>query len=164
MAPPDTDGAAVPAGFHQLPMDEGFVGLVGPLYVRPGPGGVFGFRVEARHANPVGICHGGMVMTVADMAVGFAALLASGRSAFPPSINNTFDFLAPARIGDWLETRVDFVHPTRRMATAHGLVHRDGEAIVRFNGICRLPRDDDPRFAGDGRFQRMMDLLQGAGG
>jgi hypothetical protein len=54
----------IPAGFAPLPMGGEFVGVNGPLYLRhDGQGVRVGFRVESRHTNPLGICHGGMLAT-----------------------------------------------------------------------------------------------------
>ena len=37
-----------------------------------------GFRVEERHTNPLKICHGGMMATVADMLIPCAAMYQCG--------------------------------------------------------------------------------------
>ncbi len=154
-----------PTGFVEFPIDYGFPALIGPLYIKPGdPQAVFGFRVEEKHLNPAGICHGGMMMSVADMAVGFAALAATDLKIFPPSINNTFDFLAPAMPDNWLETRVTFINPTRSMAFADGIIHCNEKPILRFNGICKFPRVDDSRFAGQEKFNKLIDLFRSGSG
>ncbi|MCW9033641.1 MAG: PaaI family thioesterase [Rhodospirillales bacterium] len=161
----DDTASNPPEGFIPFPVDFGFVGLIGPLYAMPGDAQArFGFRVMEKHLNPAGICHGGMTMAVADMAVGFAALTASKVRVFPPSINNTFDFLAPAQLGDWLETRVTFVNPTRSMAFADGIMHCDEKPILRFNGICKFPRPDDSRFAGQEKFNKLIEIFNSGSG
>lgn len=111
--------------------------------------------------NPVGICHGGMPMAVADMAVGFSALKASGRKVFPPSINNNFDFLAPGKLGDWLESRIPFVKVTGSLAFANGIIHCDDNPVLRFNGICKMPKDTDKRFAGNKIFDNILKTING---
>ena len=146
----------IPEGFVPFPDPGGFISLIGPLYVKPSEtDAIFGFRVVEKHVNPVGICHGGMLMAVADMAIGFIALKASKRMAFPPSINNTFDFLAPAKLGDWLETRIPFVKATGSMAFADGLMSVGDTPVLRFNGICKLPKETDVRFANNPTFEKM---------
>ena len=63
----------VPDGFQPLRVGGDFVALNGPLYIRSvaQPDGSkqrhLGFRVETRHTNPMGNCHGGMLATFADM-------------------------------------------------------------------------------------------------
>jgi len=146
----------IPAGFQPFPVDEGFVERIGPLYWKlDGDHGVLGFRVLEHHLNPVGICHGGMMMSVMDMAVGFNLRLASGTQAFPPSIQLAYDFLQPGRAGDWLQSAIDFTHTTPRMGFANGLLVGSEGPVLRCNGICRLPRADDPRFGTGARFTRL---------
>jgi acyl-coenzyme A thioesterase PaaI-like protein len=84
---------------------------VGPLYFRRGEKGtpdefVMGLRVQPYMCNPAGTLHGGMMMTVADLVGGMGAgILAGIRGKFLPTVNMTFDFVAPARAGDWVEGR-----------------------------------------------------------
>ena len=61
----------LPAGFTQMRMSTNpFIDMIGPLYGRmEDERFVLGVRVETRHCNPGGTCHGGMVMTLADMLV-----------------------------------------------------------------------------------------------
>jgi len=68
-----SDSPLVPEGFKPLPVGGDFIGINGPLYVRSvalADGSKqrhIGFRVEQRHCNPMGNCHGGMLATFADM-------------------------------------------------------------------------------------------------
>ena len=63
-------GPAAPAGFRALAMGEGFMGVNGPLWLRhEGALVQIGFRVEPRHCNPMGNCHGGMLASFSDMVL-----------------------------------------------------------------------------------------------
>jgi uncharacterized protein (TIGR00369 family) len=158
----------LPAGFQPLTAKDGFIDLVGPIFVRwteaprratarrdsesasvlLGAGTAsLGFRVEPKHANPAGICHGGMLMTVLDMGIAVALKVAAKSDKFLPTINLTFDFVAPAPVGAWLESEVSFTHTTPRMGFAHGLLVGPDGPVVRANGIMKIPSDRDPRFA-----------------
>lgn len=136
---------AAPDGFVPFPQNNGFALLVGPLFVHPGRQAI-GFRVESHHCNPLGICHGGMMMTVMDMAVGMAVNSAAQSPTFPASINLAFDFLTPAQEGDWLESRVDFVHTTRRTGFANGYLTSPRGVVMRASGICKIPSRENPLF------------------
>ncbi|MDE2277802.1 MAG: PaaI family thioesterase, partial [Burkholderiales bacterium] len=58
----------LPPGFKPVTVGGAFVAQNGPLYVlHEGPVVKLGFRVEARHCNPMGICHGGMLASFCDM-------------------------------------------------------------------------------------------------
>lgn len=58
--------AMTPPGWR-LHDDEGFVGLVGPVWERWEDGAlVLAFTAEPRHANQAGVVQGGMLVTLAD--------------------------------------------------------------------------------------------------
>ena len=138
---------SIPDGFEPFPDNDGFAGYVGPLYwaVREGHG-YLGFRVDERHINPAGICHGGMMMTVMDMVIGFNVQLNLDRPVFVPSVQCTYDFLRPGRLGDWLEGSTDFVHLTRRTGFANGYLLGPEGPVVRCNGIAKLPSAANTQF------------------
>jgi len=57
----------VPEGFKPIPRLSPFNALVGPLYERrTGEALAIGLRIEAKHTNSRGICHGGVLATLAD--------------------------------------------------------------------------------------------------
>ena len=143
----------IPDGFIPFPNQDGFILSIAPIYFRPAGPDVepaMGFVVLEKHLNPVGICHGGMMMTLMDMACGQAVLHNVGRRVFPPSIQLNADFLQPARLGEWLESRFDFVKTTPRTGFANGYLVGPNGPVIRVNGICKLPRDDDARFRRSG--------------
>ena len=140
---------SVPEGFDPFLDDEGFVNHVGPLYWRIDEQnrGIMGFVVQDIHMNPAGICHGGMMMTLMDMAVGMNVQLAAETDAFSPTIQMSYDFLKPAFKDQWLVSEIDFRHTTRRLGLASGLVIGPDCPVMRCNGLAKLPSANDPRFA-----------------
>lgn len=65
----DPAAPALPPGFRPLSMGGEFIGLNGPIYLlHQGSLVQLGFRVEARHTNPMGNCHGGWLASFADKA------------------------------------------------------------------------------------------------
>ena len=131
---------AAPAGWIPFAISDGFIGVNGPLYVRrEGESVVMGLRVEARHCNPNKVCHGGMLMTFADMMLPIGARFAANLPAiFLPTINLTMDYLAPAPLGSWIEGRTRLLRVTRNLVFADGVI-TDGETIVaRTNGTFKI--------------------------
>ena len=132
---------AVPAGFIALPFkgDEHFLSLTGPLYAkRDGEKLVLGFRVEQRHCNIGGICHGGMLMTFADMQLGLGARFDSEEDiGFMPTVSMTADFLAPAPLGAWVEGRTDLLRSTRNFLFCQCVVTSNGSPAMRASGIMK---------------------------
>src|SRR5207244_12112110 len=61
--------------------DEGFIGLVGPFWMRrSGDGCRYAFMAEPKHHSRRGIVQGGMLMTFADRAMGMTCWFANERS------------------------------------------------------------------------------------
>jgi uncharacterized protein (TIGR00369 family) len=92
------------------------IAVNGPLYVRSEGGSVqLGFRVEARHTNPMRICHGGMMASFCDMLLPISIHRKSQEIGFRflPTINLQIDYLAPARLGAWVQGEADPLKATR---------------------------------------------------
>lgn len=135
-----------PDGFHQLDLSrDSFGALAGPFFARLSSSaevGVsplrLGFRVMPKHANPGGFCHGGMLMTAMDLALGQAVLHVAPDPGFTPTVTMGHDFLSAAKVGDWLESRVDLVHTTRRSGFANGVLIGPSGPVLRSNALFRL--------------------------
>jgi uncharacterized protein (TIGR00369 family) len=137
----------VPEGFHERRFGEGFIGVNGPLYARRTEAGVqLGFRVEKRHCNPMGICHGGMMATFCDMLLPISAHVLSKElaSRFLPTINLQIDYLAASPLGAWVQGEAQLLRATRSLVFMQGLVRADGVSVARVSGIFKIgpPFDD----------------------
>jgi uncharacterized protein (TIGR00369 family) len=123
---------SAPPGFDRLAVAGGFAADFGPIYAkREGERVWFGFRVETRHLNFREVAHGGAIATFADMQL--AALMRSGRLApkQSPTISLSIDYLAPARLGDWVEGEIVLVKRTGRLAFSETVLCVEGAPIVR---------------------------------
>jgi len=129
----------IPDGFRML-RDVGgqFINVNGPLYFRKTDSGLLlGLRIEERHCNPMGICHGGMLMTFCDMVMPMAANYANKLAQFLPTISMTTDFVGPAKLGAWLEGRTDVLKVTRNLVFTQAIITADGEPAVRASGTFK---------------------------
>lgn len=132
----------VPPGFHPFRLKGFFYDTIGPLYAKYSGGKLrLGFRCDERRCNVMGICHGGMLLTLADLQIGIGSNVDAGYEGFGPTVNLTGDFLAPARLGAWVESRSELVRRTRRFVFMAAWVTADGEPVLRANGIINLPRE-----------------------
>lgn len=139
---PKPESPAPRAGFHRLDLlPDGFMGVNGPLFGRREADGTvkLGIWVEERYCNPAQICHGGMLMTLADMMLGFTANIAHGGNKFMPTVSMSCDFAAPAPLGAWLEARGRHLHSTRNLAFCESWIEADGKLCFRASGIMRIP-------------------------
>jgi len=128
----------------QLNLLAGFMETNGPLWGRLAEDGlpVMGFRVELRHCNPMQICHGGMLMTFADMLLGFTCGVAAGGRKFMPTVNLTGDYVGPAPLGAWVEGHGRLLRQTRNLSFAEAMITADGAPCLRTSGIMKIPAQE----------------------
>ena len=137
---------AVPEGFRPRDLGRGFIEVVGPLYYRRAPGTdrhrpiSLGFRVEQRHCNPAGTCHGGMLATFVDMLlpVTASATCEAVHGLYLPTISLQVDYLAGAPLGSWLQGDGELLRATRNMVFVQGLLTADGTPVARASGIFKV--------------------------
>ena len=146
----------IPEGFRRLALPpSGFVQANGPFHAKwDGREFVLGFRVEQRHCNAMGLCHGGMIATACDMLLTVGSNIQSAQSRFLPTVSMTCDFLAPAPLGAWIEGRVAVLRTTRNLLFASGILEIPGEGpITRASGVMKLAGEPDARFHPDRYFE-----------
>ena len=153
MSAPQVPPVAVPEGFRAREFGGGFIAVNGPLYARRTEAGFqLGFRVEERHCNPMGICHGGMMATFCDMLLPITAHVLSQEVAqrFLPTINLQIDYLAASPLGAWVQGEAQLLRATRSLVFMQGLVQANGVGVARVSGIFKIgpPFDDTMRRAG----------------
>ena len=126
----------IPAGFEHLDRGSPFVGLLGPIYHKMSDGHhVIGIRLEHKHTNIKGIAHGGMLVTLADTALGIALSLATEGKRPMVTANLSTDFLDAAHPGDWVEAHVDIQRIGARLAFASCQLMVEGKCILRASGV-----------------------------
>ena len=129
----------LPAGFHAIPRLSPFNALVGPLYERRrGTEVSIGLRIEEKHSNSRGICHGGLLATVADLSLGYAMLAKTGGKGGFVTAHLAVDYAGAARIGDWIESAVEVQRMGSRLAFANCYLVCGESRIVRASAIFAL--------------------------
>jgi acyl-coenzyme A thioesterase 13 len=132
----------IPEGFHRIERLSPFNALVGPLYERrEGDTVSIGLAIGEKHTNSRGICHGGVLATLADLALGYAMLARSGDKGSFVTAHLAVDYAGAARSGDWIESQVEIQHVGSRLAFANCYLVAGEKPIVRASAI----------FARDGR-------------
>ncbi|HEY3716164.1 MAG TPA: PaaI family thioesterase [Jatrophihabitantaceae bacterium] len=112
---------APPDGWVPVSRRSPFLDLVGPLWVRDSEGldPIFGLRIEERHANGRGGAHGGILMTMADLVLGYTAALRREPPIGLTTASVSVDFAGSAQVGDWVTGRADVQHVGRRLVNAY---------------------------------------------
>ena len=143
----DVEGAAqlrVPDGFQTLDWSRGFGRQIGPLYHKTDASGrVMAFRVEDHHTNGLKNAHGGMLMTMADLAWG--NVVSFERSTFWVTVRLTCDFLAAARLGDWVEGTGELISAEDDVYIVRGRVWSGDRTLVTGTGLFKALGPREPR-------------------
>jgi acyl-coenzyme A thioesterase 13 len=125
-----------PGGFTRHPRSSPFLDLIGPLYSRgTGAGLQLALRADQRHTNGSGFVHGGILATLADLALGYAMASSEDPPLALTTASLTIDFAGSATPGDLLTTTVDIQRIGTRMAFANCYLHVAERRIARASGI-----------------------------
>jgi acyl-coenzyme A thioesterase 13 len=126
-----------PQGFEPLFRTSPFLETVGPFFHRREPDGTFvvGLRVAEKHANARGSAHGGLLMTLLDIALGYRAAFSESPPASLTTASLTADFAGAPKVGDWVEAHVDVQRVGGRLAFASAFLVVDGERVVRGSAV-----------------------------
>ncbi len=92
--------------------------------------------IEPKHANALGVLHGGMLSAFLDAALGGAVIRSSGQPAL--TVHLSVDFLRMARCGAWLIAEARMTHATRDVAFAEGHAAVGGHVVGRASGVFKL--------------------------
>ena len=127
-----------PAGYSPVFAEAGFNAYVGPVW-RADDGSHFRFTVRDVHMNGGGALHGGMMMALADIAMGktvHAALAADGQRAMTVSLS--CDFIGAVKLGETIVTRVAITRRTRSIVFVTATLGVDERTIMTATGLWKI--------------------------
>ena len=126
----------IPAGFAPIFRTSPFLETIGPLYsAGSGTSLVIGMRVQEKHTNARGTLHGGVLASVADIALGYGLATSTTPPTSMVTANLSVDFAGGAQVGDWVETSLDIQKVGSRMAFANVYFNVGRERIARARGV-----------------------------
>ncbi len=119
--------------------EEGFFGLIGPVYhLQLGPRTArFRFFAEPKHANRGGFVHGGMLTAFADRGLGMTARQ-SDLSRRVATVQLDVHFLQPARIGETVEMDCHVIRETRSLVFLDGTMSISSSAVATARGVWKI--------------------------
>ena len=130
------------ARFGPYAEPSGFLDRIGPfLQRRSETGVVFAVRIADYHCNRRGMAHGGLVVTLADVALGKSGEWLSQPPVSLLTASLTVDFYSAARFGDLLEAHTDVVRVGRRIAFANCYLRVGDTVIARASGVFNVRTD-----------------------
>jgi acyl-coenzyme A thioesterase PaaI-like protein len=92
-------------------------------------------RIAEKHTNSRGFAHAGLLTTFCDIALGYTTAFAADPPAAYVTVHLDVDFASSAKVGDWIEVRVDVQKRGSRIAFANAYVTVGSERIARASAI-----------------------------
>jgi len=130
----------IPEGFEAFDEPGTYIGMVGPLYRRrEGDRVVLCLPIERRHTNPMGTAHGGLLMTLADLALGMNVCAAIGHDVPVPTVQLSCSLIAAAKEGETVFGEAEVDRITRTFAFVSGVLRAEGRVLLRATAVFRCP-------------------------
>lgn len=129
---------SVPDGFEPIAITEGFIGHNGPYCWRRRSDGQFeyGFRSDARHANPNGVVHGGALFAFLDTIAGHAVVVGAGRRCATVALDTRF--MASTAPGAWISGRASVRKLTRSLAFVEAEASVGDDLLATTSAVFRV--------------------------
>jgi acyl-coenzyme A thioesterase PaaI-like protein len=117
----------------------GFSAMLGPFWFRgSGAEADVGFVAQPKHCNNhIGTVHGGVLMTFADIALGYAVVQALGAPRCATAQLQTH-FVAVARIGAFISCRPEIIRQTSQLIFLRGLISAGDKIVASADGIWKV--------------------------
>lgn len=132
---------APPPGFVAAGFSPGFLDRGGPYWLwKTDVGTIVGLRIEEGHLNYQDAAHGGVLTTLADVALSWSVY----SSEIPPlavsTVTLTVNFLGAARLGQWLEAEARIDRIGQRLAYTSGTIRSGDAVIATMTGVFSVRR------------------------
>ncbi len=94
------------------------------------------FFALPRHANGLGLVHGGMLTAFIDGLLGAATYRATRQTGVTIQLN--VNFLHMARVGEWVMGEARCTRSTKDVAFVDGRLYVGGHDVIRASGVFKL--------------------------
>ena len=132
----DTMHTDVPEDFGPLFRSSPLLDALGPFYGKgAGTELVIGLRVAEKHTNSRGAVHGGVLATIGDVALGYTMAFSSDPPRRAMTASLTIDYVGSAKVGDWIEARVDKYKVGKTLAFANAYLTVGDAQVARVSAV-----------------------------
>jgi acyl-coenzyme A thioesterase 13 len=97
----------------------------------------FKYVVRGEMTNPFGTLHGGISAAIIDDAIG-ATMIAFNEGFVCITLNNTIDYLAPAKEGDTILARTTIIENENKISIVQCEIYNDDQSVLISKGISKL--------------------------
>ncbi|MEP3226172.1 MAG: PaaI family thioesterase [Parasphingorhabdus sp.] len=132
---------SIPDGFLPAKFSTGFLDVAGPYFTREDDDHIaVGMRITEAHLNGIDVAHGGVLTTLADVALSYQ-LFVSEKPRLPiATINLNTNFLAGAKLGEWVVAHAHIDRKGKRTAYCHGEIVAADRLLMTMTGVFALLR------------------------
>ncbi|GAA0486340.1 PaaI family thioesterase [Parasphingorhabdus litoris] len=133
---------SIPEGFQPATFSSGFLDVAGPYFTRNEADHIaVGIRITDGHLNGISVAHGGVLTTLADVALSYQ-LFVSEKPRLPiATINLSTNFLSGAKLGDWVVAHAHIDRKGKRTAYCHGEIVAGDRLLMTMTGVFALLRN-----------------------
>ena len=134
----DTGEAFDPAAAGwEIYRDEGFIGLVGPFWMRQsGDSYRYAFLAEPKHHNRRRVIQGGMLMTFADRSMGMTCWYANERQP-QATVQLGMQFIDAVQVGEFVEATCRVIRRTRSLIYMSAELAVGDRVVASANGMWK---------------------------
>ena len=131
------DSASLQAdGWTEL-RGDGFTDQTGPMWTKLIDGArAAAFTVERHHGNRLGNSHGGMLMTLADNCMGFAAFEAASAPCATAQLQ--MQYISAAKMGDFVVCQSEILRRARDLIFIRAMLRVDDRIVASADGIWKI--------------------------
>jgi uncharacterized protein (TIGR00369 family) len=145
------NNTVIPDGFErrlrQCPLTDPWE----PLYSkRTDKAVIVGLWLAKPHTNGHGLIHGGLIATLADIAMGYSCGYQLG-ATYLVTIGLSVDYIGGAEVGQWLTVESDVIKTGNTICFAQCFVKADDVVIARANATFRVVHNTAQMPASEGR-------------
>lgn len=117
--------------------DEGFSERIGPMWTKLAGGArSVAFKVERYHRNRLKNAHGGMLMTLADNCMGFAAFEAASAPCATAQLQ--MQYISAAKVGDFVICQSEVLRRARDLIFIRAMLRVDDRIVASADGIWKI--------------------------
>jgi uncharacterized protein (TIGR00369 family) len=131
-----------PAGFEPYNGSSPVIDAWAPLFSKRTSEAVhLGLWLRAIHGNARGFAHGGVIATLADVAMGLSAAffdVAESNARRLVTVSLSLDYLHAGQVGHWLEVKPPVLRIGSSLAFVDALVDSDAKVIARTSASFKI--------------------------
>jgi uncharacterized protein (TIGR00369 family) len=131
----------IPDGFQRARFSSPFLDMAGPYYERQGEDCILvATRINEGHINHIQVAHGGVLGTLADVALSYQVHRAEKPALPVATMNLSTNYLAAAKLGDWVEAHASIDRISKRTAYCSGRIVCGDAVLMTMTAVFAILR------------------------